>query len=97
VAEYLPEDVKKVFEVPVETPDATPKIDTPMQTVVEPKVATPVAPPSPSKPVTKPTVSDLQLRLETLRNLEKQMQLDSDLVADVRAEKLRLKEGIRQN
>jgi hypothetical protein len=95
---YMPDEWKQVFDAPEGSapegsvtegscgsgPAAVSKAATPAQIVDAPKATAPAA-----------TLSHLQLRLETLRNLEKQMELDSDVIVDVRAEKLRLKKAIK--
>ena len=88
VGEYLPEDVKNVFETA-----AAPAPQHAAQTTAVPKAV--VAPATPSSPYS-PTLADLQLRLETLRSLEKQTKLTTEVLADIRTEKLRLKKSIRQ-
>ena len=90
----LPEDVKKQLGLPVGGgAPAAPKAASPTKSSPPPpKVqAPPAAAPS------KPTLADLQLRLETLRNLEKQMDLNADVIADIQGEKRRLKFAIRSS
>jgi hypothetical protein len=96
VVEYMPEQVKEFYKIPVKStpaaPVATPKAAAPPQAAAPAKAA---APPQAAPAPSKPTLADLQLRLETLRNLEKQIGLTKEVIADVKLEKSRLKESIR--
>jgi hypothetical protein len=67
-----------------------------IQTVAEPKASAPAMLSSPPPKSTTPNLVSLQRRLEALRKLEKQKNLDGDAVVDVRAEKLHLKGRIKQ-